>query len=138
MMLMTSIPVTSLFVAASAGWLIALSVLAMQARVKHKVALGTGQNAELERKMRAQANAAEYLPIMALLLLVLEAQGLYTWLCGVFAVAMLLGRVSHAYGLLIAEPKRKDLNWRIRGMMLTWGPLGLAAVALCLQTFGVL
>jgi uncharacterized membrane protein YecN with MAPEG domain len=135
---MILLPITSLFLAVATIWFIGLSVLTIQIRRKQKVAIGAGNNPELERAMRAQANTAEYLPFMGLMMVVAEVQGLPVWALLALGISILVGRVSHAYGLLVAEPKYKNFNWRIRGMLFTFTPLGLAALVVFLQALGVL
>ncbi len=88
--------------------------------------------------MRAQANALEYIPLMALLLMLAEAQGLPAWALIILAIGTMLGRISHAYGVVWAEPKFKNFTWRIVGMSLTWTPLGFAAAIVLCQAMGVL
>lgn len=132
------VPVSALFIAAAAVVLISLSVPTMLMRRKHKVAIGVGDNATIERYMRAQANAAEYLPMMALLMLAMELQGAPHWLLMALGGIMLLGRFSHAYGLLVAEPNHKDFKFRVFGMTCTWSCLGLGASAAFLQVVGVI
>ena len=135
---MDLLPVTSIFVAAAATWLIALSVLAMLTRRKQKISVGTGNNPSMERAMRAQANAAEYLPMMGLLMGLAETQGAPQWALMALGGATILGRFSHAFGLLIAEPKHKNFSYRVGGMALTWSPLGCGAAIVFLQAIRVL
>ncbi len=135
---MLLLPITSIFLAAATAWFIGLSVLTMLKRRQQKVPIGAGNNAILERTMRAQANAAEYVPLMGVLMVVMETQGLPIWALMALGGSMLVGRVLHAYGLLVAEPKDKNFKFRVLGMVCTWTPLGLAAMVVFLQSIGAL
>ncbi len=122
------VSVSAIFIAAAAVWLVGLSVLTMLMRRKLKISIGTAGNPTMERFMRAQANAAEYLPMMGLLMVAMELQGAPHWLLMGLGGTMLLGRLSHGYGLLVAEPKFKDFKFRVFGMVCTWGCLGVGAL----------
>lgn len=52
----------------------------------------------LQRAVRAQGNAAEYIPLGLILLLVLEFQGGPTWIVHLFGLMLLVGRVGHFIG----------------------------------------
>jgi len=131
------LPVSSIFLCAAATWLVGLSVLAMLTRRKQKVALGDGNNPVMQRAMRAQANAAEYLPMMGLLLVVAEVQGAAQLALQLLGGLMLLGRFAHAYGLLWAEPMHKNFSYRVFGMACTWSALGFAVGLVFLVTTGL-
>ncbi len=132
------LPVSSIFLCAAATWLVGLSVVAMLTRRKQKIAIGDGNNPIMQRAMRAQANATEYLPMMGLLLLAAEAQGAAQLALQALGGLMLLGRVSHAYGLLYAEPVRKNFTFRVFGMVCTWSALGFAVGLVFLVTTGLM
>ena len=53
----------------------------------------------LERTMRVQANFAEYVPITLLLATFMEMQGTRAWLIHLLCLALVAGRVVHAYGV---------------------------------------
>jgi uncharacterized membrane protein YecN with MAPEG domain len=131
------LPVASIFLCAAATWLLGLSVIAMLTRRQQKVALGEGNNPTMQRAMRAQANAAEYLPMMGLLMLAAEVQGAPQLALQGLGGLMLLGRLSHAYGLLVAEPKAKDFKFRVAGMACTWSALGFGVLLVFVLTTGL-
>lgn len=126
--MLLSLSVTSVVASLLAGWLLGQSVFVMRLRRKHKVAVGTGNNASLERAMRAQANTAEYAPMLLMLLLLAELQGVPSWLLALLGACALLGRVLHGLGLVWAEPKHKNFRLRVQGMALTWSTLGVLAL----------
>src|SRR6476619_3241121 len=78
---------------------IVLSVRVIQARRSAKVAIGTRGDVHLERKMRVHANFAEYVPFALLLATFIEMQGARAWLIHLLCLALVAGRVIHAYGV---------------------------------------
>jgi uncharacterized membrane protein YecN with MAPEG domain len=99
---------------------IKLSFAVIRMRRSHRVALGSGGNAELERAIRAQGNFVEYVPLGLILLGCLEINGAPKWLVAIPALTLIFGRLFHAKG--INEPPPRFEN-RIRGMQLTFGTL---------------
>ncbi|MEM1375623.1 MAG: MAPEG family protein [Pseudomonadota bacterium] len=91
-----------------------------------QISLGDGGDTGLTRRMRAQANCAEYAPFGLLLLALVEAQGPAV-LVHVVGATLVAGRALHAYGFS-ARPPRMEL--RAAGMVLTLLSMGLAAIAL--------
>ena len=68
-------------------------------RVKHKVGLGDGGHGELNRRVRAHANAVEYLPLALLLLGGMELNGYHDAAIHGFGATLLVSRLLHAWGL---------------------------------------
>ena len=126
---MSAAPVTSIYAALLALLLLALSVLVIRQRLRNKVAIGLGEAEALLRASRAQGNFAEYVPILLVLLLLLELGGSGPVLLHGLGAAILLGRVLHAAGIS-RSPER--LLLRQAGMLLTFGALTVAALALLL------
>ena len=76
-----------------------LSIRIGQLRHGLKISVGAGGNEQLERRMRAQLNFAENVPIILILIGLVEATGKAgAWLAPVGAVFM-LGRVLHGLGM---------------------------------------
>lgn len=97
-----------------------------QLRHRHKISIGSGGNDLLERRMRAQLNFVENVPLILILIGLIEAAskgGL--WLAPAGAVVM-LGRVLHGLGM-----DGGSLGWgRMVGTMTTFlAGIGLAVVA---------
>jgi uncharacterized membrane protein YecN with MAPEG domain len=110
----------------------ALSVRTLRLRRKLKIPLGDGGNPQMLRAMRVHSNFAEYVPLALLLIFMLEAVSALPALAHVFAISLLLGRLSHAYGV---GQSSEDYRYRVFGMTMTFtallGPaIGLLAVYL--------
>jgi uncharacterized protein len=106
---------------------IALSLRVIGLRRSSKVALGAGSNAALERRIRVQANFAEYVPLALLLLAFAEFRGWPAWTLHALAAALVVGRLSHAYGVARTD---EDSRFRVTGMAMTFTVLGLTAFGL--------
>ena len=111
---------------------IALSARVIQIRRSAKVAIGTRGNVRLERATRVHANFAEYVPFALLLAAFVEMQSRPAWLIHLLCLALLVGRVIHAYGV-----SQEHENYRLRtaGMATTFAVF--AVIALLLLTRAV-
>jgi len=105
-------------------------------RRSHRIAIGDDGQPELLRRMRVQANFAEYTPLALLLLAFAESQSLMPWLLHILGVAFLIGRILHAFGV---SRTPETYVFRTSGMALTFTVLGVAAAAnLALAVSGML
>lgn len=76
-----------------------LGIRVGRVRTAEKISVGDGGNPRLIARMRAQLNFAEYAPVVLILIGLIEAAtGTHLWLWGV-AVAFILGRVLHGFGM---------------------------------------
>jgi len=91
--------ITSLYAAVLALLLIVLAMRVVAARRSFRVGLGTGGHAQLESRVRAHGNAIEYVPMLLLLLLLLEACGLRAMWLHVLGIGIVVSRLLHAHGL---------------------------------------
>jgi len=124
---MTHTQIAAIYAVCCALILAALSVRCIRMRFKHKAPLGHGGNEEMERAMRVHANAAEHIPIvliMIVLLAALQASVLFIHLAG---IALVVGRALHAFGFSrISGPSRG----RFFGQVLTFTAYLIAIVGL--------
>ena len=91
-----------------------LSLQVIKLRRAKKVRLGDGGEPELQAAIRAQGNAAEYIPISLILLILLEFNHAPVELLHIAGIALLMGRILHAKALLT-----DNLDYRKLGMQLT-------------------
>jgi hypothetical protein len=97
---MTSVSYTLFFAGCCALLQCLLTVLVIMRRAQTGVNFLDGGDDQLLRRMRAHGNFAETVPMALLLMLLLELRGLSSlWLIG-FGIALLLGRILNAQGLL--------------------------------------
>lgn len=119
--------VTGIYAALGALLLLVLALRISLVRRSAGVGIGDGGNHELNKRIRAHANAAEYLPVALLLLLLLDlGQTPPLWL-HVFGVLLIVGRVLHAIGLSRTEGVSFG---RFTGIALTWGVMLVMAALL--------
>jgi len=95
---------------------VALSFRVIGSRRQAKVALGDGGNTALTRRLRAHGNFAEYAPLAIVLMALAELQGQPALLLHIMGIALLAGRLVHAFGVS-REPE--DYRLRVTGMVLT-------------------
>lgn len=105
---------------------IGLSTRVIGGRVAHKVSVGDGGDKDMTKRMRVQANFAEYAPLGVILLAMAELQGMPIWLVHLFGLMLLAGRCMHAYGL---GSTPQVLSFRRWGMMLTFTMIAITALA---------
>jgi uncharacterized protein len=111
------LPVTALYAAVLTLILMALAINVTRARRKLRVGLGDGNNPVMLRMVRIHGNAAEYIPIAVLLMLVYELNGGSHATLHVCGCALILGRVLHAAGLWNSDGQSPG---RAIGQSLTW------------------
>lgn len=97
--------------------LLALSLLVVRQRQKHKVALGDEGVPELAQAIRAFGNATEYVPAALVGLVVLALVQAPPLAIHVAGLILFAGRVSHAIGLSSSGGTSFP---RAIGMVLTW------------------
>lgn len=88
----------------------------MARRMQAKIGLGDGGDGELARRIRAHANAVEYLPLALLLLGGMELNGYPDPAIHAFGGTLLVSRILHAWGLSRSSGKSVG---RFAGTVLT-------------------
>ncbi len=84
-------------------------------RIKSRISLGAGDDPEMLRRMRGQANFVETVPMALLVLIVMEVSGASsTWLHALGPM-LVLGRIVHYLGLVQIAP----LAFRVAGILAT-------------------
>ena len=115
------LPITSALAGAAAIFLVLLSLPVALRRRSTKLGFGDGGDEAFNRKIRAQANFIEYVPLAIIAIGLVEMNGgaqiTVCWLAAVLAAA----RVLHAFGLWSGV-----LTGRALGAMLTFGVLLVA------------
>lgn len=121
-------PITAVYAGPLALLFLWLSARVILHRRSLGVSLGAGGDATLERRMRAQANCAEYLPIGLILLGLAEVNGAPGWALHLLGLMLLAGRVAHGVGFTFDD---RNMTTRVAGTALTQVQILLAAL-LCL------
>lgn len=119
--------VSPLYVGLCALIFVVLSARVIRGRSRRQVNLGNGGHADLETAIRVHANFAEYVPFALLVIVLVEAAGFSRYWVHAFGIALVAGRLLHAWGLAQAEQPSPG---RIAGMALTFGVLIVGGVLL--------
>lgn len=129
---MTAPTVSPLYAAVLALVFVALSMRVIERRRAARVSLGDGGDAELQRAIRAHANFAEYVPLALILLVLLESSRFSLYLVHALGVALLVGRLLHAYALAF---RAHFPAGRVIGTALTFGVLVIEALLCVYQAW---
>lgn len=94
-----STPITGFYAGLLAIIYIYLSLIVIQHRRKYKIGLGDGGDRHFQQLIRSHGNFSEYVPITLVLMLVAEINSSNLLALHCSGVAILFGRLMHAYGL---------------------------------------
>lgn len=117
---------TSIYAGVLALVFLVLSIRVIQGRSAAGVSLGDGGDGRLNRRIRAHANFAEYVPICLGLVALLEVGGAPAWLLHTLGIALVIGRIGHGYALAFAEhfPPGRMVGTMLTFLVLLIGALG--------------
>ena len=121
------IVITPLYAGCIALVFIALSARVILYRRRNLISLGDAGDKSLLKRMRAQANCAEYAPIGLILLALTELQGAPGSVIHALGVLLLAGRVLHGWGFSASPPV---MGARVAGTALTLVMIVLSALGL--------
>jgi uncharacterized membrane protein YecN with MAPEG domain len=125
--------VTAGYAAVLALIFMALSAWVVAGRFRLRINHGDGGNAGLNRRIRAHANFAEYVPLILLLATLLEAGGAGRLTLHALLLPLTIARVMHPIGMVAPENSLQQFAFRAPSMMLTWTVLVIAAALLLLR-----
>ncbi len=117
-------PVTAFYAALLTLLFIALSIRVIGGRRSNRVSVGDGGNGDLLRRMRMHGNFAEYAPLALILMALIESLQADRWIVHALGVVLLIGRISHAYGM----SGDGHMQFRVAGMMMTFAVLVVSAL----------
>ncbi|MBC7753027.1 MAG: MAPEG family protein [Moraxellaceae bacterium] len=104
-----------------------LSVRVIKRRRTLKIGMGDTGNNEMIRAMRVHANFAEYVPLSLFVIYLCEVSGAYPFFIHAAGLLLVLGRLTHAYGVSQVE---ENFRFRVTGMAMTFTVLLSASVYL--------
>jgi uncharacterized membrane protein YecN with MAPEG domain len=125
--------ITAAYLAVLALLYCALAVHVVVLRVRHRAAFGDGDCPALRSAIRAHAHFAEYVPITALMIAMLEMSGAPASRVQLLLIGLLLSRLMHPIGMRAAPATLQFRIFRTGGMWLTQIVLVSAAVTLLLR-----
>src|SRR3954469_23952350 len=118
-------PITALYAGLLGLLMLILAFRVVAVRRTTAIGLGDSGNALLFSRIRIHGNAAEYVPIALLLMLLFELNGGSARWLHVFGVALLVGRLAHVQGL---SQSTGTSAGRLVGNVLTWTVILILAV----------
>jgi uncharacterized protein len=92
-----------------------LTIRIIKLRRSLKISLGDGENVDLQRAIRAHGNFCEVVPFALVLIILSEVNGISPLFLHICGTTLLIGRISHAYGI----SQKSTFRFRIGGMFLT-------------------
>ncbi|MEN8718684.1 MAG: MAPEG family protein [Oceanococcaceae bacterium] len=107
------------------GYLL-LTARVIRGRQTKSINLGSGNDADMERRIRGHANFVEYVPMILLLMLLLELSQVNALLLHGVGLALLAGRILHGVALSFTE---KWMLGRFYGTVLTLSALLISSIA---------
>ena len=119
--------VAAFYVGLNALILVGLAALVVRTRGRVGVALGDGGAPALTQAIRAHGNAAETIPLCAVLLVLVETLGAPGWVTHGLGLMLTAGRGVHAFHMIAAPG---NLGLRAVGMALTLTAILLSALGL--------
>ena len=125
--------ITSVYAALLAIEFIVVSAWVVAGRVQSDTMFGDGGNPSLSRRVRTQANFAEYVPYALLLIALLEADGAARGLIQVLCFVLLVARLAHPVGMFAAKDSLQQYACRGGGIIATFLVMLVAALALIVR-----
>ncbi|MFK7835305.1 MAG: MAPEG family protein [Sulfitobacter sp.] len=122
-----SLTVVPIYAALTALLFLVLSFRVIFYRRANRLSLGDEGDKNLLKRMRAQANCAEYAPLALLLLAMVELTGAPALALHALGIALVAGRMIHAYGF---GSTPQIMIFRQLGMVLTLTVILLCALGL--------
>lgn len=110
--------------------LLFLSACVIAGRVKFKIDLGDGGNETMRRRIRAQANFAEYVPVALILIMLVESGTIGpAWLPGALGATLVVARLWHAQGLFSSSGTSagRFMGTNLTGLVILVGALAALA-----------
>ncbi len=104
--------VTPIYIAILGLLFLPITVRIALYRIKSRISLGTGDDPEMLRRMRGQANFVETVPMALFLLIIMEVLGASNVWLHALGLMLVLGRIVHYFGLI----KMLPLAFRIIGI----------------------
>ena len=129
--------ITSGYLAVLALFYAALCLRVVRLRRTNKTAFGDGGDAALRSAIRAQAHFAEYVPITALMVAMLEMSGLAATRVHLLMGALLLSRLLHPLGMYAAPNTLQFRIGRVGGITITFILLIACALMILWRSFGM-
>lgn len=121
--------ITGLYAGLCGVLLVILYLRISQRRLTSKIGLGSGGDADLERRIRAHGNFIESVPIALVLLFLFEHAGAEPMYVHAFGIVLVLSRMAHAQGLSKSAGRSIGRFYGSIGTVLVVAGLSVAVLA---------
>lgn len=111
-----------------------LSIYVILGRRDKLIGLGDGGDAEMLTRIRMHGNFAEFVPLCLVVMLILELGGSAAMLLHGMGIALVLGRIAHAYGLRVCSGATP---YRAIGMVSAFAVLIIGGIGALLLGLGI-
>lgn len=118
-------PLTAAYAAVLALIVVVLGINVTVHRVKLGVSLGDGGQAQMLRMIRIHGNAAEYVPLALVLMLIYELNGGLPIVLHAAGIALIAGRLLQSWGMWAVDAPNLG---RGSGQSLTWAAIAALAI----------
>lgn len=125
--------VTSGYAALLALVFLGLSAWVVAGRYSFRVNHGDGGEVRLNRRIRAHANFAEYVPFILFLAALLEARATSRFTIHALLLPLLIARIAHPFGMVAREASIRQFAFRGASVVVTFTVLAAAALLLLLD-----
>ena len=126
--------VTPLYAGILALLYFGLSIYVILGRRDKLIGLGDGGDAEMLTRIRMHGNFAEFVPLCLVVMLILELGGSGAMLLHGMGIALVLGRIAHAYGLRVSSGATP---YRAIGMVSAFAVLIIGGIGALLLGLGI-
>lgn len=126
--------ITALYAGLCGVLLILLYLRISQRRLSSKIGLGSGGDADLERRIRAHGNFIESVPMALILLFLFEHSDADPIFIHTFGILLVISRIAHAQGLSRTAERSTGRFYGAIGTLLVIGGLSVSLLARALQT----
>jgi uncharacterized protein len=96
---MAKLLISPIYVGLFAILLVLFSLNVSRVRAKLKINLGDNNDPTMLQACRIHGNFAEYVPLALLVIVLVEGAGNAGWVVHLLGLALLLGRILHAWGI---------------------------------------
>ncbi len=125
--------ITTAYAAILALIFMGLTIWVSMARLRFRINHGDGGNIVLNRRIRAHANFAEYVPLILLLVALLEAGGAGRFTIHALLLPLTIARIMHPIGMVARDFTARQFTFRGPGAAVTWAVMVVAAVLLLIR-----
>ena len=125
--------VTAVYAAVLGLIFIALSAWVVGGRLGHQVLHGDGGLDTMNRRIRAHANFAEYVPLSLILVGLIEASGAGSGVIHGMLLPLTIARALHPFGMVAPPNSPQQFICRGGSVIVTLTVLGVAAILLLIR-----